>query len=87
MSGAPVPGGAPAVGVAIPAAGSGRRMGGAKKPYLTLAGEPLLLHALRVFLARPDVIAVTVALAPEDAEAPPTWLASLDPRLALEVGS
>ena len=33
------------VGVAIPAAGHGRRMGGAKKPYLTLAGEPILLHA------------------------------------------
>ena len=74
------------VGAALPAAGFGRRMGGAKKPYLTLAGEPLLLHALRAFLARADVVAVAVALAADDADDPPAWLASLDPRITLVAG-
>jgi 2-C-methyl-D-erythritol 4-phosphate cytidylyltransferase len=74
------------VGVCIPAAGSGQRMGGLKKPYLELAGEPILRHALRPFLARADVVAVVVALAPEDSEAPPPWLGSLDPRVSLVAG-
>jgi 2-C-methyl-D-erythritol 4-phosphate cytidylyltransferase len=78
--------GALRVGVCIPAAGSGQRMGGIKKPYLELAGEPILRHALRPFLARADVVAVAVALAAEDAAAPPPWLASLDPRITLLTG-
>jgi 2-C-methyl-D-erythritol 4-phosphate cytidylyltransferase len=61
-------------------------MGGAKKPYLTLAGEPVLVHALRPFLARQDVVAVALALAAEDAEAPPDWLRMLDGRIALVRG-
>ncbi len=61
-------------GVAVPAAGSGRRMGGQRKQYLELAGTPVLLHALRPFLDHPEVVAVAVALPPEDAEAPPSWL-------------
>jgi 2-C-methyl-D-erythritol 4-phosphate cytidylyltransferase len=61
-------------------------MGGMKKPYLVLAGEPLLLHALRPVLARGDVVAVAVALAPEDASNPPDWLRTLDQRLSLVVG-
>jgi 2-C-methyl-D-erythritol 4-phosphate cytidylyltransferase len=78
--------GALRVGVCIPAAGSGQRMGGIKKPYLELAGEPILRHALRPFLARTDVVAVVVALAAEDASAPPPWLASLDHRIRLLAG-
>jgi len=74
------------VGVLVPAAGFGRRMGGAKKPYLELLGEPVLLHALGPFLARADVVAVRVALAPEDAAHPPTWLGTLDPRLEVVAG-
>jgi 2-C-methyl-D-erythritol 4-phosphate cytidylyltransferase len=61
-------------------------MGGTKKPYLALAGEPILVHALRPFLAREDVVAVAVALAPEDAEHPPGWLTSLDARVAVVPG-
>jgi 2-C-methyl-D-erythritol 4-phosphate cytidylyltransferase len=61
-------------------------MGGVKKPYLLLAGEPVLLHALRPFLARGDVVAVAVALAPEDASSPPEWLRTLDQRLTLVDG-
>src|SRR5688500_8111706 len=68
------------IGVAVPAAGSGQRMGGQKKPYLMLRGEPILAHALRPFLMREDVVAIVVALAPEDAAAPPDWLLGLDAR-------
>jgi 2-C-methyl-D-erythritol 4-phosphate cytidylyltransferase len=61
-------------------------MGGTKKPYLTLAGEPILLHALRRVLERPDVTAVVVAVASEDLQRPPRWLAELDPRITLTAG-
>jgi len=74
------------VGVVIPAAGSGRRMGGVRKPFLELAGEPVLLHALRPFLEDPRVVTVVVALAPLEASAPPAWLTTLDPRVVLVTG-
>jgi 2-C-methyl-D-erythritol 4-phosphate cytidylyltransferase len=50
------------VGVIIPAAGGGTRMGGVSKPFLELAGKPLLLHCLEAFLAVPDVQKIVVAL-------------------------
>ena len=71
----------PAVGVAVPAAGSGSRMGGARKPFLALAGDPVLLWALRPFLAHPQVDAVSVALSEEEFENPPAWLAGEDTRI------
>ncbi len=74
------------VGVAVPAAGAGRRMGGVRKPFLELAGEPVLVHALRPFLAHDSVDAVAVALAPEDAARPPSWLTELDPRIRVVPG-
>lgn len=74
------------VGVAVPAAGQGRRMGGVRKAFLELEGEPVLVHALRPFLARDEVVAVAVALSPEDAEDPPEWLAALDPRVRVVPG-
>lgn len=74
------------VGVVIPAAGAGRRMGGRKKPFLALRGEPLLQHALRPFLTHPAVTALRVALSPDDASDCPGWLRELDPRLALVAG-
>lgn len=74
------------VGVAVPAAGSGRRMGGVRKPFLELAGEPVLAHALRPFLADDRVVAVVVALADEDAADPPEWLGALDPRVRVVAG-
>ena len=76
----------PSVGVAVPAAGTGQRMGGRKKPWLELGGEPLLLHALRPLLAHPAVVAVHVALSPGDASAPPAWLVDLDPRVRIVQG-
>lgn len=74
------------VGVAVPAAGAGRRMGGRRKPYLDLGGEPVLLHALRPFLRREDVRAVAVALPPDDADDPPGWLTGVDGRLRFVAG-
>ena len=60
------------------AAGQGLRFGGAvRKQYCEVLGVPLLLYALRPFAAHPDVAQVTVVLPPEDAEAPPTWLAEV----------
>ncbi len=74
------------VGVAVPAAGSGERMGGVRKPFLELAGEPLLAHALRPFLADPRVVRVAVALAADDASAPAPWLEALAPRVVVVQG-
>lgn len=70
----------------LPAAGAGRRMGGVRKPLLELAGEPMLLHALRPFLAHPAVERVIVAMAPEEAAQPPEWLTALDPRVSVVAG-
>jgi 2-C-methyl-D-erythritol 4-phosphate cytidylyltransferase len=74
------------VGVAVPAAGSGLRMGGVRKAFLELSGQPTLLHALRPFLAETRVVAVVVALAPEDAASPPSWLVELAPRVRVVAG-
>lgn len=82
--GAPAAG--PRVGVVVPAAGLGRRMGGRRKPWLELAGQPVLFHALRPFLADARVSAVRVALAPDEAGDPPAWLAGLDARLEVVAG-
>ena len=70
-----------ALGVAIPAAGSGTRMGGVRKPFLSLLGEPVLLHAVRPFLGHPKVQSVAIALGEEDFLDPPAWLKDLDPRI------
>lgn len=74
------------VGLAVPAAGMGRRMGGLRKAWLELAGTPVLQHALRPFLARGDVVAVRVALAVDDAADPPRWLTDLDRRVRVVAG-
>lgn len=74
------------VGVAVPAAGAGARMGGIRKPFLDLDGEPVVVHALRPFLAQDRVVSVVVALAAGDAAAPPDWLAALDPRVRVVAG-
>lgn len=72
--------------VVLPAAGAGRRMGGVRKPLLELAGEPMLLHTVRPFLAHPAVRWVIVALAPDEAARPPAWLTALDPRIRVVAG-
>lgn len=72
--------------VVLPAAGSGRRMGGAFKPLLELDGEPLLRHALRPFLTFDEIEQVVIAVPPELLQAPPAWLASVDDRVTLVAG-
>ncbi|MCE9583839.1 MAG: 2-C-methyl-D-erythritol 4-phosphate cytidylyltransferase [Planctomycetes bacterium] len=49
----------------IPAAGSGRRMGGKKKPLLRLDGKPLIVHALAAFRGIADVV---IAVPPGEVE-------------------
>jgi 2-C-methyl-D-erythritol 4-phosphate cytidylyltransferase len=61
-------------------------MGGRRKPWLELRGEPVLFHALRPFLTHLSVVAVRVALSEEDAGDPPSWLAHLDPRVRIVPG-
>lgn len=73
-------------GVVVPAGGQGRRMGGRAKPFLEIAGEPVLARALRPFLAQPEVVAVVVALPAAAAAAPPDWLLALDPRIRIVEG-
>ena len=50
------------------AAGRGHRFAGAiPKQYLTIAGEPLLRHAARRFLAHPGIDSVLAVIHPDDA--------------------
>lgn len=70
----------------VPAGGAGRRLGGVRKQYLELCGEPVLVHALRPFLAHAAFEWVVVALPAEDAADPPTWLTGLDPRITVVPG-
>lgn len=65
-------------GVVLVAGGRGLRLGGATpKQYLPIGGVPMLLRALRPFTSHPDVARTVVVLPPEDAAAPPAWLAPL----------
>ncbi len=81
-----MPGDARTVGVAVPAAGKGVRMGGVRKPFLELGGVPVLLHALRPFLEHPQVVSLVVALGEQDIASPPAWLLELAPRVGLVAG-
>ncbi|MEX0842994.1 MAG: 2-C-methyl-D-erythritol 4-phosphate cytidylyltransferase [Gemmatimonadota bacterium] len=74
------------IGVVIPAAGEGRRMGGVRKPFLKLRGAPVLQLAMSPFLAHPAVVRVAVALSVDVLTQPPEWLASIDPRVRLVEG-
>lgn len=68
----------PDVGVVIVAAGSGVRAGpGGPKQFRPIAGVPMLLRALRPFLARRDVGRVAVVLPADSVERPPAWLQDL----------
>lgn len=62
----------------VVAAGRGDRLAGAvPKQFRPIAGVPLLLRALRPFLAHPDVADVVAVLPPEATHSPPGWLAEL----------
>ena len=67
------------VGVLVPAAGVGVRLGpGAPKALRTLAGEPLLVHAVRGLRAAPSVGPVVVAAPASDVAAVRDLLAPYD---------
>jgi 2-C-methyl-D-erythritol 4-phosphate cytidylyltransferase len=61
-------------------------MGGQRKAFLQLAGEPLLARALRPFLADARVVRVVVSLGSEDVASPPDWLTELAPRVGIVSG-
>jgi 2-C-methyl-D-erythritol 4-phosphate cytidylyltransferase len=64
------------VGVVIVAAGQGTRLGGeVPKQYRELGGVPMLLRALRPFVAHPEVAHTVVVLPAGDVGHPPPWLA------------
>lgn len=66
----------------IVAGGQGRRIGGpVRKQYLEIAGRPVLLRAVLPFLHHPRIQQTVVVLPPEDASAPPPWLAELGVRI------
>jgi 2-C-methyl-D-erythritol 4-phosphate cytidylyltransferase len=47
------------------------------KQYLSIAGVPMVLRALRPFTSHPDVAQVVLVLPPEDAAQPPAFLSAL----------
>lgn len=68
----------PDVGVIVVAAGRGQRAGGgAPKQFRSVAGIPVLLHAIRPFLSHPDVLRIAIVLPADVAREPPEWLAQL----------
>lgn len=75
----------PRAAAVVVAGGSGRRMGGGvRKQYMEVGGEPILLRAVRAFVAHPGIGAVVVVLPPEDAASPPAWL--LEPGVTIVAG-
>lgn len=72
--------------VVVAAGGTGRRMGGVRKQYTELLGQPILLHSLRPFLAHPSIVCAVVALPADDAADPPAWLTGLDERVIVVAG-
>ena len=72
------------VGAIIPAAGSGTRMGGARKPLLEISGKTLLQHCLDNFFAVAAIRHVVVAVPAEMMAEPPSWLS--DKRITIVAG-
>lgn len=55
------------VAVIIPAAGAGKRFGGkVKKPFAQLDNRPIFLRSIELFVNRPDVVNVLLAVSPDD---------------------
>ncbi|HEX8691564.1 MAG TPA: 2-C-methyl-D-erythritol 4-phosphate cytidylyltransferase [Longimicrobium sp.] len=68
----------PRAAAVVVAGGSGRRVGGpVRKQYLALAGELILLRAVRPFLDHPRIRHTVVVIPPDDADDPPGWLSHL----------
>jgi len=72
-------GGAGSVGALVPAAGLGVRLGpGEPKALRELAGEPLLVHAIRTLRSAPSIGVVVVAAPAPDVEPVSRLLAAYD---------
>ncbi|SFS85352.1 2-C-methyl-D-erythritol 4-phosphate cytidylyltransferase [Marininema halotolerans] len=57
------------VGVVIPAAGIGKRMGTkVSKQFLEIAGAPVFIHTLRVFEGHPAITEIVIAVREEERE-------------------
>lgn len=57
----------PKVAVIIPAAGAGERFGGqVKKPFALIDNRPVFLRAIELFITRPDVAQVSLAVSKDD---------------------
>ncbi len=70
------------VGAIIVAAGQGARLGGdLPKQFRQVGGVPILLRAVRPFVAHPDVAHVVVVVRDTDLNAPPRWLGELEGEL------
>ncbi len=66
------------VGVIIVAAGQGTRIGGeVPKQFRPIAGVPMVLRALRPFVAHPEVARVALVLPPPDVTRLPPFLAEV----------
>jgi len=66
----------------IVAGGAGLRFGGpVRKQYLVVGGVPVLLRAIRPFLAHPRIAQVVVVLPAEDVLHAPTWLLDVAVRI------
>jgi len=59
----------PAFCAVVVAAGTGRRMGGRKKPFLPLAGKPILLHAVEALTAAPGCVELVIVVHPDEYDA------------------
>ena len=55
-------------GAIIPSAGEGRRLGGTPKLFLTIRGQPLILHTLHPFLQNHAIKDIVVAVRGQDLE-------------------
>ncbi|MCW3813079.1 2-C-methyl-D-erythritol 4-phosphate cytidylyltransferase [Micromonospora sp. DR5-3] len=76
------------VAVLVPAAGAGVRLGpGAPKALRPLAGEPLLVHAVRRIAAAPSVHTVVVAAPAADVEPVRAMLAPVAPVIVVPGGA
>ena len=74
------------IGVILPAAGSGVRMGGEPKAFMEIAGRPLLQWSLETLLADPRVRAVAVVVPSDGQFLAPAWLTATDPRVHVVQG-
>jgi 2-C-methyl-D-erythritol 4-phosphate cytidylyltransferase len=65
----------------VVAAGRGDRVGGTvPKQFQLIGGVPMVLRALRPFIAHPDVAQVVLVLPPTQASNPPAFLSAISPR-------